>query len=79
MLLVPYILYYIYILRRQMYTFLCYVTQFLLNAVQHVSSLYKAHSSSGALSLQLQQLYYCYWKVYKILKMPLDVPGYWYL
>jgi hypothetical protein len=34
----------VYILCRQMYTFLCYLTQFLLlNAAQHVSSLYKAH------------------------------------
>jgi hypothetical protein len=34
----------IYILCRQMYTVLCYLTQFLLlNAAQHVSSLYKAH------------------------------------
>jgi hypothetical protein len=34
----------IYILCRQMYTVLCYLTQLLLlNAAQHVSSLYKAH------------------------------------
>jgi hypothetical protein len=33
----------IYILCRQMYTVLCYLIQFLLNAAQHVSSLYKAH------------------------------------
>jgi hypothetical protein len=32
----------IYMLCRQMYTALCYLTQFLLNAAQHVSSLYKA-------------------------------------
>jgi hypothetical protein len=32
-----------YILCRQMYTVLCYLTQFLLNAAQHVASLYKAH------------------------------------
>jgi hypothetical protein len=32
-----------YILCRQMYTVLCYLTQFLLNAAQNVSSLYKAH------------------------------------
>jgi hypothetical protein len=40
---IPYIFNYIYILCRQMYTVLCYLTQFLLNAAQHVSSLYKAH------------------------------------
>jgi hypothetical protein len=33
----------VYILCRQMYTVLCYLPQFLLNAAQHVSSLYKAH------------------------------------
>jgi hypothetical protein len=34
----------LYILCRQMYTVLCYLTQFvLLNAAQYVSSLYKAH------------------------------------
>jgi hypothetical protein len=34
----------IYMLCRQMYTVLCYLTQLLLlNAAQHVSSLYKAH------------------------------------
>jgi hypothetical protein len=33
----------IYMLCRQMYTVLCYLTQFLLNVAQHVSSLYKAH------------------------------------
>jgi hypothetical protein len=33
----------IYILYRQMYTVLCYLTQFILNAAQHVSSLYNAH------------------------------------
>jgi hypothetical protein len=40
-LLVPYILI-TYMLCRQKYTVLCYLTQFLLNAAQHVSSLYKA-------------------------------------
>jgi hypothetical protein len=34
---------FIYMLYRQMYTVLCYLTQFLLNVAQHVSSLYKAH------------------------------------
>jgi hypothetical protein len=35
---------YIYLLCRQMYTLLCYLTQFLLlNVAQHVSSLYTAH------------------------------------
>jgi hypothetical protein len=38
-----YIYIYIYMLCRQMYTVLCYLTQFLLNVAQHVSSLYKAH------------------------------------
>jgi hypothetical protein len=33
----------IYMLCRQMYTVSCYLTQFLLNAAKHVSSLYKAH------------------------------------
>jgi hypothetical protein len=37
------LIYYIYMLYRQMYTVLCYLTQFLLNVAQHVSSLYKAH------------------------------------
>jgi hypothetical protein len=36
---------------RQMYTVLCYLTQFLLNAAQHVSSLYKAQLQ------ELQQIY----------------------
>jgi hypothetical protein len=39
----------------------------LLNVAQHVSSLYKAHSS-GALLLKLQ-LYYWYIKFLKILKI----------
>jgi hypothetical protein len=38
----------IYILCRQLYTVLCYLTQFLLNAAQHVSSLYKAHFNKRA-------------------------------
>jgi hypothetical protein len=46
---------------RQMYTVLCYLTQFLLNAAQHVSFV----EITTAILL-----------VYKILKMPLDVPGY---
>jgi isoprenylcysteine carboxyl methyltransferase (ICMT) family protein YpbQ len=43
---------------------ICYLTQFLLNVAQHVSSLCKAHLQ-GALLLKLQELYYWYIKFLK--------------
>jgi hypothetical protein len=53
---------------------ICYLTQFLLNVAQHVSSLYKAHLQGSFVEITTAILL-----VYKILKKPVDVFGYWYL
>jgi hypothetical protein len=47
---------------------ICYLTQFLLNVAQHVSSLYKAHLQELFVEITTAILL-----VYKILKKPLDV------
>jgi hypothetical protein len=60
-----------YMLCRQMYTVLCYLTQFLLNAA-HMFLAYIRLIFRGSITSAILL-------VYKILKMPLDVPGYWYL